>query len=237
MPLPKKDVFLTEVLSFVKFPFDRDTIRSELEYHIIDKIDFYIGEGYDEETAEQLSIANMGEPSEIGIALNKEHNPILGYLWLITNTIATLLICINVYLLVFFLLIPLFHRNPIYDFSKSDIVYRIDINEKVKIDDKVIHFTNIIYDVNGDMNIFYKSYHTKLLGAGWWNSSYIGEITDNLGTTYLSGGGPSRSGIITKGYKSVNNFSKEADTLIINYDMYNRKYHVEIPLKVGEYSE
>jgi hypothetical protein len=35
----------------------------------------------------------------------------------------------------------------------------------------------------------------------------------------------------------MNDFSSEADTLIIEYDMYNRYYKVEIPLKVGDSNE
>ena len=67
--------FLEQVLSYVKFPFDRDEIRLELESHILEKIEYYIEQGYDRETAEQYSIKDMGDAREIGIALNKEHNP------------------------------------------------------------------------------------------------------------------------------------------------------------------
>lgn len=236
MPLPKIDVFIEEVLSYVKFYYDRASIKAELECHISDRIADYMEQGYDRETAEQLSVTNMGEPKEIGLELNKEHNPVLGYLWRFTEIIVSLLIIANIYFIGFTLLYPLFNPSPIHEFPKSHIVYKLDISEKVKIDDTVFHFTNIIYDINGDINIFYKSYNTKLWGIGW-NNSYIGEVTDNLGTVYLSGNGMSHSGLITKGQKIIDNFSKDADTLIIYYNRYNRKYQVEIPLKVGEISE
>ncbi len=236
MLLPKKDEFLKEVLAYIKFPYDRDSIKSELECHILDRMKDYSQQGYDKEMAEQQAILNMGSPRDIGIELNKQHNPILGWIWICSNVVVTLFSIIIIYLIGGFFIIPLFNKNPIHDLPKSSIVYQIDINEKVKVDDKVIHFTNLIYDTHGDMNIFYKSYNAKIWLTGW-STTYIGEITDNLGNTYLSSSGVSYGGIITKSQHSIKDFSKEADTLIITYDWYNRKYQVEIPLKVGENNE
>lgn len=233
MHLPKKDEFLEEVLSYIKFSYDRESIRSELECHISDRIDDYIEQGYDEDMAEQLTIENMGKPRDIGIELNKQHNPLIGWIFGLTNMIAALFVIINIFLIFAFIIVPLFNKNPNPDIPVSNIVYQIDINEKVKIDDTVIHFTKLIYDIDGDMNIFYISYSTKFLGTGW-HSFYIGDITDNLGNTYFSGSGASQHGLITKAQRVVHDFSSEADTLIIRYDLYNRKFEVEIPLKAGD---
>lgn len=236
MLLPKKDTFLEEVLSYINFSYDRESIRSELECHISDKMAEYMEQGYDEETSEQLTIENMGEPREIGIELNKQHNPFLGWIWIITNVMVTLFAIVNIYLVGSFFIISLFNKNPIHDHPKSDIIYQIDINEKVILDDTVIHFTNLIYDTSGGMNIFYKSYSNKFWLIGG-SSDYIGELTDNLGNTYLSISGISRGGLITKSQKRIDDFSRDADTLIIRYDLYNRKFEVEIPLKVGDNNE
>lgn len=232
MPLPKKDKFLKEVLSCVKFPFDRDNIKSELDSHIVEKIDHYIAQGYDNETAEQLSINDMGDAKEIGTALNKQHNPILGYIWMLTNLVIIFIVIVNIYNVGLPLLFSLF-SNSIDNIPTSNIVYAIDVNEKVKLDDTVIHFTNIVYEQNGDMNIFYKYYDTKLWGTGW-SETDIGAITDNLGNIYDTGSGQSSGGIVTKSVITVGDFSSEADTLIISYDRYNRKYRLEIPLKAGD---
>ena len=171
MPLPKKDKFLQEVLSYVKFPFDRENIKCELESHIVEKIDHYTVQGYDKETAEQLSINDMGDAKEIGKALNKQHNPILGYLWVLTNLVVILLVTANIYNGLP-LLFSLF-SDSIDNIPTSNIVYAIDVNEKVKLDDTVIYFTNIVYEQNGDMNIFYKYYDSKLWGTGWGADAII----------------------------------------------------------------
>jgi hypothetical protein len=233
---PKSDKFLKDILSYVKFPFDRNDIRLELEDHISDKVDYYMEQGYDKEKAEQLSINDMGDAKEIGIRLNKQHNPILGWIWKITNVTVGLTVILSIFYIVVPTFSSLFTRNFINEIPKTNIVYKIDVDKEVKIDDRVIRFTNVVYEKNGDMNVFYEHYDTRLWGMGW-SFGNIGEITDNLGNTYWSGSGSQNGGIKSKGRRTVNNFSREADKLIISYDNYNRKYRVEIPLKVGENNE
>lgn len=232
MPLPKKDKFLEEVLTYIKFPFDRDGIKSELESHILYKIDYYIEHGYDEVKAEELSINDMGEAKEIGIQLNKEHNPVIGWLWKITNVLVVLSAIFSVYFIGFPLIDSLVSGNSIEDIPASNIVYKIDVDKKVKLDDTIIHFIHVVYEKNGDMNIFFEYYDTKLWGTGW-SLGDIGEVSDNLGNKYYAGSGGTDGGIISSSRKTLSNFSKEAETLIINYDHFNRKYRVEIPLGVG----
>ncbi|MDP4089253.1 MAG: permease prefix domain 1-containing protein [Bacillota bacterium] len=233
---PKSDKFLKDILSYVKFSFDRYDIRLELEDHISEKVDYYMEQGYDMEKAEQLSINDMGDAKEIGIELNKQHYPILGWLWKITNVTVGLAVILSIFFIGIPTLNSLFPRNLINDIPKSNIAYKIDVDKKVKIDDMVIRFTNVVYEKNGDMDIFYEYYDTKLWGMGWSLGS-IGKITDNLGNTYMSGSGSVSGGIKSKGRVTVDNFSKEADILIISYDSYNRKYRVEIPLKAGDNNE
>jgi len=50
---------------------------------------------------------------------------------------------------------PFIDNNFMKDIPESNIVYRIDLKETVKLDDLVINFTNVIYEENGDLNILY----------------------------------------------------------------------------------
>lgn len=236
MNLPKSNEFIKEVISHIKFPFDRDDIEEELKSHIQDKFEYYYNEGIDQETAEELTLKDMGNPTEIGIALNKEHNPTLGWIYAITNVIVTINL---VFMAISLIMTPLgliFSKSPGSDIPKDNIAYNIKVDEKVRIDDKVIKFKKLIYEKNGDMNIVYEYYDTKLLSRGWSLAS-IGTVRDNLGNDYFAGSSSSSGGIITKEMSTVSNFSKEADTLIIEYDQYNRYYKVEVPLKVGDFNE
>lgn len=236
MPSLKKEKFLKEVLSYVKFSLDREDIKTELESHILEKVDYYIEQGYDKEKAEELSINDMGDAKEIGIELNKQHNPILGWIWYITNVMVGITIIFSVFVIGPLLVEPLFKANLINNIEKSNIVYKMNIDEKVNVDVTVIHFTNIIYEKNGDLSFFYEYYDTRMWGYGC-SIGLIGEITDNLGNIYPYGPSEMQGGIKTKCMQTIKNFSKEADTLIISYDNYNRKYKVEIPLQVGDKNE
>ncbi|MBU5256215.1 permease prefix domain 1-containing protein [Tissierella praeacuta] len=236
MSFHKMDEFLKSVLSYIKFPFDREDIKLEMEAHILHKINYYMEQGYHEEKAEELAVKDMGNPKEIGIQLNKEHNPIIGWLWRITNIAVSIFIVINIFIIGSMTIVTIFSGNPVKEIPKEDIVYRIDINEKVQIDDMVIKFTNVIYDKDGELHIFYRYYDKKLWGSGW-SFGAIGTIKDDLGNEYFSGSGSSSGGIVSKGRRSLRDFPENANTLIIEYDEYNRKYRVEIPLKAGEYNE
>lgn len=133
MPLTKVDKFLEDVLSHIKFPFVKDDIRFELESHILEKIDYYMEQGYDSEKAEELSIRDMGDAKEIGILLNKQHNPFLGWLLKITNGMIIFFIILNIYFAGIPFISSLFSKNPINTIPKEDIVYKIDINDdKIK---------------------------------------------------------------------------------------------------------
>ena len=234
MPLSKKYKFLEEVLSYIKFPFDRDDIKKELENHILDKTEFYTEQGYDEAQAEELSVRDMGDAVVIGVELNKQHNPIIGWVWQITNALVFLSVICSIFMIALPMAGTLFSGsgNLVDTIPSSNIVYKMDVNEQVRLDDRIINFTHLIYEKNKNMNIFYEHYTTSLRGG--WSFGTIGEIKDNLGNTYFVGSGGSRGGIKNRSIRTVENFSEEADTLIIDYDYYNRSYRVEIPLPAGD---
>ena len=233
MHLPKSERFLEEIMSYIKFPFDKDIIKKEIYSHMIDKVEYYIGMGYDNELAEQQAIADMGDAKEIGKALNKQHNPIIGWLWKISNVLVIMCILFNLFFVGLPIILTLFWDNPVNDIQKSDIVYSIAVNKTVQIDDQVITFTNVTYEKNKKLSIIYECYDKGLWRSGW-SLGNIGIITDNLGNKYFDGSSSSSNGIISKNVRTISNFNNAANTLIISYDSYNRKYKVEIPLKEGE---
>lgn len=236
MDSQKVDEFLKAVLSYVKYPFSRNDIRFELKEHILDKIDYYKGQDYDEKTAEELAIKDMGDPKEVGILLNNQHNPIIGWLISITSVFMVILIVLSIISTTWVLLISTFGvltPSPIGQIPKEDIVYRMDINEKVQIDDRVIKFTNIVYDKKGILHVITKDYDKKIWRMGWGFGS-LGIIKDDKGNEYNSSSGFRSNGTISRSRRGIKDFPNDAKTLIIEYDNYNRYYRVEIPLKSGE---
>lgn len=122
----------------------------------------------------------MGDPREIGVELDKQHNPVIGWIWRITHIAVVLLMIINIFTVGQIILYTIFSTNKISLISKDNIVYRIDLDEKVQIDDRVIKFTNIIYKKDGKMNIFFRNYERRF-HMGGWGFGDIGTIKDDLG--------------------------------------------------------
>lgn len=225
--------FLNEVLSHIKFPFVKDDIRSELEGHILDRIKYYIDEGYSLKEAEVLAISHMGNPKEIGIGLNKQHNPILGWMIRLTNSFIISVLAVSLFFYTPVFIMTLFNRSKLSDIPKENIEYRINLDDQVRIDDRIIKFTNIIYERNGNMNIIY-TYREKGILPGGWSFGTIGHVSDDLGNEYHSWTSSESGHFFTKGKTTIPYFPKDAEELIIDYDLYNRQYRLEIPLKVGE---
>jgi len=87
----KKD-YLKKVRKEIQFIFDRDAIENELSNHIEDSIQDLMKDGLSFEEAESVAISQMGDPVEVGKLLNKEHHPLLGYLWKLSQVILIILI-------------------------------------------------------------------------------------------------------------------------------------------------
>lgn len=236
MPFPSKDSFIDQVLSYIKFKHDHKSIRSELNNHIEDSKEFYLENGYDLETATKLSINNMGSPEIIGSELNKQHNPVIGYIWYVTKRLAILLTIFTIVSSGPFILMLLFNKNPLHEFPKSQILYQLDMNEKVKLDDRVLSFTDVIYDIHGNIHVFYKDYTMKL-SLNYSPYRIYDGVTDNLGNTYTTLSGVQKNGFISKNQLTIHDFSSNADTLIITYDHFDRYYQIVIPLKEGDIFE
>ncbi len=228
----EKDRFLDDVIKYVKYPFVRADIRIELGNHISDRIEDYMEDGLVYDVAEKKSIYDMGDAKEIGRALNKEHNPFVGWMLGITNVFIVILVIITGYVLIATTFMSLFGLVDVNDIPKEDIVYEVDVDKKVQIDDRVIHFTKLVYDKEGNMNIFYRSYDKRLWGTGWSNNS-IGSIYDELGNRYINGGGRASNGIISNCLTSKRNFPRDAKELVMIYDSCNRYFEVRIPLPEG----
>jgi len=227
-----KEKYLREVLSQVKFSFDNESIKKELTLHLDERVEDYLIEGFTRKEAEDMALENFGDPIEIGKALNKEHSPFLGWMYLLSNTIAGIAMIFLV-----LALLPLgmsaLEGNLSKQIPSENILYRIDVDEKVKIDDRVIHFDEVIYEKNGNLSIIYSVLQTRHFGMGWYVSS-LGLITDETGKDYfIRSGSLSGGNIFSKRLEIVEDFPENAEKVIIEYDHYNRHYKVEIPLKAG----
>lgn len=69
----------------VRFKPDRGAIRQELEDHYEDHVKDLERVGYAHTLARERALGAMGDPVEVGRALDKVHRPWLGWLWLVSK--------------------------------------------------------------------------------------------------------------------------------------------------------
>ena len=157
--------YITAVTSHVKFRFDRYAIGQELREHMEDLYEDLLSQDIDEEQAAQLTVDYMGDSEELGKELNEVHHPVLGYVWLWVR---------RIFILVFILFgLPAVFMGGCdvlttgYDAAATffmdlrgddDVVYTVDVNQKVKIDDMVFSVKKLQYHEDGTLEIRYLSY-------------------------------------------------------------------------------
>ncbi|MDY3282892.1 permease prefix domain 1-containing protein [Dysosmobacter sp.] len=89
-------------VSHVRFRPDRPAIDRELEDHMEDCLLDLRRLGYPADEAEERVLKAMGDPAETGRALDREHAPLLGWLWVASRwlvRIAVVLLVAEVFLL------------------------------------------------------------------------------------------------------------------------------------------
>lgn len=246
-----KDDFLSAVLSQVRFRPDRSEIKQELSDHLEDSAAYYLelseekAAGREDSPAplsqeEALSAAlrHMGDAVELGKKLNQEHNPFLGWIWWVSRGLAVILVCICAVTAVLPTALNLLVGLPELFFPASDknlsaspIVYEIDhLNAKAQVDDQVIEILRLVYQEDGTMNVFYRSYRKNPFY--YWTSSVGLSYADETGTRYPNGSGSTRSSTFyANGTDQVDHFPADASKLIISYEQYDRQFQMEIPLK------
>ena len=234
MPWRKEiEEYLDEICSHVKYKRDRQAIREEIGAHINERIWDLKHEGLNEEEAVARAIESMGDADSIGISLNKVHNPILGWIFYITNMAAKLVIGLVIVLFTFLLISEIEPFRP--GNSKDDIVYEAKLNLKGKIDDTGVKFKKVILYKDGDVWIEFLQYPTTLSALN--NNSILWgfEAYTDDGEMVEARSGSERGEMFYRRCAMSFN-AKESEKIVLDYDKYNRKMRVEIPL-TGEEDE
>lgn len=183
--------YITAVTSHVKFRFDRRAIGQELREHMEDLYEDLLLQDIDEEQAAQLTVDYMGDSEELGKELNEAHNPVLGYVWLWGRRLFILIF-------IFFGLPTVFMGGCSalmtgYDAAETffmdlheedDVVYTVDVNQKVKIDDTVFSVKKLKYHEDGTLEIRYLSYQTPIVD-GLFTRFSLYDCEINNGADYV----------------------------------------------------
>ena len=81
MQVHEWEEYLEQVTNHVRFKYDHPDIRLELRAHLEDRTEDFLLEGCSLEEAQHQALLVMGDAKEVGEALDREHSPLLGWLW------------------------------------------------------------------------------------------------------------------------------------------------------------
>ena len=213
--------YTQEVLKYIRFKYDRFDIGQELDEHIEDMLSE--NEKMTEEEQEKFIRENMGDPKEVGEELDKEHKPLLGWIWRISRFLMIVLIILN---LPNALNIALMAGNAVltsiqgYQIDKTQVECSIKTHITGKIDDTHIIIDGVDKLKDGSVMVKYRT----------WNNPLGKE-----GNKYFGGGG-SNGGFVSYSTEHLSDNSdgevlSEHEALVIDYDYNGRKFYAKIPLK------
>lgn len=178
----KTKEFLSIVRKQIRFVFDRDKIENELKQHLADSIEELIEEGFSWQDAEHIAVEQMGNPKEVGQLLNKEHNPVLGYLWTISRVALCILvvrIAISMGVIAFVLVTAIKPYEPKYSVESYPVNLEMDLpTHLVKID-------NICRNESNQYFLTFRAWTKREYSRAGWSSNFF-TIEDKEGE--LAGG-------------------------------------------------
>lgn len=235
MPASEPPDYIDQVLGYVQFPFDRPAIRQELEDHIEDLLSD-VPELSEEERPGYIR-GRMGDPETVGKALNREHSPVLGWLWKLSKWALILVLVLNLSTL---LSIPLVLWETVtygaswhYSAPSADVIAKVDCQGITgTLDDTSVTIDQLRLHQDGMVEVCYRTYTNPLSGsAGWDFHIPYGCYQTDTGVVFHGGGGMSSTrGPAGYHQYQLDDFPQDAQTLIVDYDRYGRTFYGEIPL-------
>ena len=193
-----KQEFLESIRKQIHFVFDRDSIEQELNAHIEDSILNLMEDGYSKEEAEKIAIKQMGDPIEIGKALNEEHHPLLGYLWVASKVALGLLVIPACFWIAVFGY-NLFQVATPLVVENSEVIIPLDI--EFDVDTHYVTLNDICVNDKGEYMITYRSWTNYFYSrAGWSNSLFA--IENKNGDYWENSGSSSHGPLGSIGYKT-----------------------------------
>ena len=201
--------FLQKVRRQIHYVFARNEIENELDQHLQDSVESLVEEGLSWEEAEKQAILQMGDPVEIGKQLNKEHNPVMGYLMVLTRIALVLLIypvLTGVYAGVSALLVM---ASPM---EVLDWEEKHEINLNLDTPMHYVTFDELYLLENGNHCVTYRTYQKfwKSRSHGTFHYDFLDEDGNEIFTAYVQGG----SGLVTR--NSANFIKDEMKSVFIH---------------------
>lgn len=240
MRSPEWEKYVKDILSYVKFKYDHNDIYFEIMEHMEDLYNELVDEGIDENEAIKLTVEYMGDSKEIGRALNKEHNPFIGWIYRILKYCVVLLVVLNI-IPVFTLVLSVFSSihsffwiNENIEEEGKNIAVIQEIDETRKIDDIYIFFDKLVRYDDGNIKIIYSIFQNPFSFSTKWTNGNIGKVYDENNNEYSFNGAIGGGSYYSYYENNIEDFPENSEKFIIKYDYSGRKYVVEISMEKEE---
>lgn len=242
MKTMNNEEFCDRVMACVRHatPEEKDAIRRELEGHMEDHVAALIEAGYAEEEAAERAAAAMGNPEEIGAALNRAYP--LGWLVLSrVSLIVTMLLCAT-----FLFTWPMLGNvlsglqariAPQTSSFASQGQYALEqeVDIRAEVGDDILWIYKVGLNPSADgktgsLDVFYCNYSKHIFGfaSNALGLRYeSGAITDEFQFFGQSGGGS--SGAYYARVKEIP-VARTDETLTVIYDRYGESVRIEVPV-------
>ena len=231
----KWDSYINEILGYVKFKYDHKEIRRELTEHMTDLKEDLMLDGMDEEAAEYMAIAHMGEASEIGQELDKEHHALLGWLWRITRIIVVILIILNFNTIQWFFTGFIGNHFDKYEpQSMSEEVWRMELDREYRVYDYTLLIEDVYFYEDNTMTVVYRTKYNPFDKTIDWGATMRVDIFDENGEyACKSGSGYKNGGYNGIGWTTKKEVLPNAKTLNLQFG----DLLVTIDLETGEVTD
>ncbi|WP_458407309.1 permease prefix domain 1-containing protein [Anaerotignum sp.] len=229
------EMYLDEVLSFVKFKYDHKAIRRELAEHMADLKEDLMAEGMDEDAAEYMTVEYMGEAAEIGQELDQEHHALLGWVWRISRILVACLIGANIMPLFSFVTGMTSNIMEKYEPStEATVVWQMELDKEYQIYDDTLILDDIYYYEDKKLDVVYHTKRSPLSRSIGWGMTISLGIFDAEGNDIREGGGGYKSGgYYGIGVDHLDEVPADAKTL----EIYCSDLAVTVDLETGEVTD
>ena len=231
----KWEMYLDEVLSFVKFKYDHKDIRRELAEHMTDLKEDLMADGMDEEAAEYMTIAHMGDAAEIGQELDKEHHALLGWVWRISRVLVACLIGANIMPLFVLVTGMMSNLSAGYEpHTEAPLVWQMELDKEYQIYDDTLILEDAYYYEDGMLEVSYRTKRNPFARSIDWSLSIFLSVFDEEGNDIGEGGGGYKSG----GYYGVGrDYKREVPADAKTLEIYCSDLVVTVDLETGEVTD
>ena len=227
---PKEKDFIEKLLREIRFFPAKKEIEEEYIGHIEDKVRYLIiEERMTRKEALSITMEELGDPHEIGKALNEVHNPFLGWALLLSRGLLIIFGAIAILMLISYSIGLLFHGTRDIGIEDDLVIAEITIDREIQMDAVTYYFDRAVIQDNGKAFILIEA--VSYTRAPRILAFRFNSVHDDLGNNYSDNTSTYQVRIFRQDLVlRLRDIDEEAEVLTLDYDRYNRAFKIILPL-------